>query len=256
MRNGEGGTVPSYNVQLLTDTKHGMVVNVEATTDAIDYRQLKPALERCVTTLGQRPKQIVADGDYTNHASVQAAAECDVDFYGSWPDSWKPVEYDACGRSGDFLASAFPYDPKRDCFTCPAGQVLTRQARMSRGNGIITHVYHAGKTVCGKCPLRSQCAPAGARLGWRRSLTRTEEPAATTAFKTKMATEQAQQIYARRSQIAEFPHAWIKERCGLRQFRCRGRLKVSMEATWACLSYNLARWFSIKRKFNMELAHA
>ena len=38
MRNGEGGTVPSYNVQLLTDTAHGLVVDVEATTDAIDYR--------------------------------------------------------------------------------------------------------------------------------------------------------------------------------------------------------------------------
>ena len=49
MRNGEGGTVPGYNVQLLTDTTHGMVVNVEAATDAIDYRQLKPGLERCVT---------------------------------------------------------------------------------------------------------------------------------------------------------------------------------------------------------------
>jgi transposase len=47
MRNGEGGTVPSYNVQLMTDTQHGLVVNVEATTDAIDYRQLDSALERC-----------------------------------------------------------------------------------------------------------------------------------------------------------------------------------------------------------------
>ena len=47
MRNGDGGTVPSYNVQLITDTAHGLVVNVEATTDAIDYRQLEPALERC-----------------------------------------------------------------------------------------------------------------------------------------------------------------------------------------------------------------
>jgi hypothetical protein len=52
MRNGEGGTVPSYNVQLVTDTTHGLVVNVEATTDAIDYRQLEPALDRCKTTLG------------------------------------------------------------------------------------------------------------------------------------------------------------------------------------------------------------
>lgn len=256
MRNGEGGTVPSYNVQLLTDTTHGLVVNVEATTDAIDYRQLKPALERCVTTLGQTPKELVADGDYTNHASVQAAAECGVDFYGSWQDSWKPVEYDACGRSGDFLASAFPYDPKRDCFTCPAGQILTHQARMNRGNGVVSQVYRPGKTVCAKCPLRSQCAPPNASPAWWRSITRTEEPATTTAFKTKMATEEARQIYAQRSQIAEFPHAWIKERCGLRQFRCRGRLKVSMEATWACLSYNLARWFSIKRKTTLGIAYA
>ena len=256
MRNGEGGTVPSYNVQLLTDTTHGMVVNVEATTDAIDYRQLKPALERCATMLGQTPKQIVADGDYTNHASVQAAAECGVDFYGSWQDSWKPVEYDACGRSGDFLASAFHYDPKRDCFTCPAGQILTHQARLNRGHGVLTHVYRPGKTICSRCPFRSQCAPPNARPAWWRSITRTEEPETTTAFKTKMATAEAQQIYAQRSQIAEFPHAWIKERCGLRQFRCRGRLKVAMEATWACLSYNLARWFGIKRRASLGIASA
>src|SRR6267154_222292 len=66
MRNGEGGTVPSYNVQLLTDATHGLVVNVDATTDAIDHRQMQPALERCQRTLGRKPKQLVADGDYTN----------------------------------------------------------------------------------------------------------------------------------------------------------------------------------------------
>jgi hypothetical protein len=106
MRNGDGGTVPSYNVQLLTDTTHGMVVNVEATTDAIDYRQLQPALEGCETMLGQKPKQLVADGDYTNQASVQVAASCGIDFYGSWQDSWKPIERDAHGHSAGFLASA------------------------------------------------------------------------------------------------------------------------------------------------------
>lgn len=254
MRNGEGGTVPSYNVQTLTDTKHGLVVNVEATTDAIDYRQLKPALERCQTKLGKAPKQLVADGDYTNHASVQAAADCGVDFYGSWQDSWKPVQRDAQGRTAEFMASAFSYDPKRDCFTCPAGKMLTPRACLNRGNGVRTQVYHPGKTVCVKCPLRSQCAPLDARPAWRRSITRIQEPAATTAFKTKMATAEAQQIYRQRSQIAEFPHAWIKERCGLRQFRCRGRLKATMEATWACLSYNLTRWFSMRRKPTLEPA--
>ncbi len=256
MRNGDGGTVPSYNVQLMTDTTHGLVVNVDATTDAIDYRQLQPALERCEKTLGQKPKQIVADGDYTNHASVQAAAVGGVDFYGSWQESWKPGEEDAHGRSAEFLARAFPYDAERDCFTCPAGKILTHHARLNRGNGVHTHVYRAPKTSCPNCPLHGHCAPPNARPAWRRSITRLEEPATTTAFKTKMATEEARQIYAQRSQIAEFPHAWIKQRCGLRQFRCRNRLKVAMEATWACLSYNLTRWFSIQRKSNLATASA
>jgi transposase len=254
MRNGEGGTVPSYNVQLLTDTQHGIVVNVEATTDAIDYRQMKPALERCAKALGRKPKQIVADGDYTNHASVQVAADHGVDFYGSWQESWRAVERDAHGRHGEFLASAFPYDAAHDRFTCPVGQALTHHALMNRAHGVRTHVYRAPKKACPTCPLRDQCAPQQARPDWRRSITRLEEPSATIAFKRKMATEEAKQIYARRSQVAEFPHAWIKERCGLRQFRCRGRGKTTMEAIWACLSYNLTRWFSLRRKLRFEPA--
>jgi transposase len=250
MRNGEGGTVPCYNVQLLTDTTHGLVVNVEATTDAIDYRQLEPALNRCQATLGCLPKQIVADGDYTNHVSVQAAEAAGVNFYGSWQDSWKPVERDAHGRSGAFIGGAFPYDAERDIYLCPAGQKLTHHAVYNEDNGVRRHVYKGPKRACGTCVHRDQCASKNPGADWRRSITRIEEPAATIAFKAKMKTEEAQQIYGQRSQIAEFPHAWIKERCGLRQFRCRGRLKASMEATWACLSYNITRWFSIQRKMN------
>jgi transposase len=248
MRNGEGGTVPSYNVQLVTDTTHGLIVNVEATTDAIDYRQLEPALNRCLQTLGRRPQQIVADGDYTNHASVQAAANCGVDFYGSWQASWRPGERDAQGRSAPFQASAFVYNAEQDCFTCPAGQTLTHHAILNRGHGVRTHVYRAPKEACRTCAHRSECAPQKARPLWVRSITRIEEPAATTVFKAKMATEEARRIYRQRSRIAEFPHAWIKQRCGLRQFRCRGRLKATMEATWASLSYNIMRWFALRRR--------
>jgi transposase len=254
MRNGEGGTVPSYNVQLLTDTTHGLIVNVEATTDAVDHHQLAPALERCAQTLGRLPQQVVADGDYTNHASVQAAADSGVDFYGSWQESWKPGEHDAQGRSGAFLASAFPYDAEQDGFTCPAGERLTHQATQKREQGVRIHVYRAPKAACRKCALRRQCAPPKARPSWVRSISRSEEPPATLAFKAKMATEEAQRIYAQRSRIAEFPHAWLKERCGLRQFRCRGRLKATLEATWAALSYNLTRWFALKRQATLTQA--
>jgi len=252
MRNGEGGTVPSYNLQLLTDTTEGLIVNVEATTEAVDHHQLEPALERCAQTLGRQPGQIVADGDYTNHGSVAAAAaNCGVDFYGSWQESWKPGECDAQGRRAAFLASAFPYQAESDSFTCPAGKTLTHCALQNRQHGVRIHVYRAPREACRACALRSACAPQKARPAWVRSISRLEEPAATVAFNAKMATEEAQQIYAQRSRIAEFPHAWIKERCGLRQFRCRGRLKATMEAMWAALSYNLTRWFALRRRFTL-----
>jgi transposase len=250
MRNGEGGTVPSYNVQLVTDTAHGLVVNVEATTDAIDYRQLEPALNRCQQTVDCLPKQIVADGDYTNHASVQAAEVSKVDFYGSWHDSWKPTEYDAHGRSGKFISSEFPYDAEHNVYVCPAGKRLTLHVVKNNEHGVRLQIYRAPKAACRCCPLRDQCGPKKKGSEWRRSITRGEDPAVTAAFKAKMETEEAKAIYRQRSQIAEFPHAWIKERCGLRQFRCRGKVKASMEATWACLSYNIIRWVSIRRKLN------
>ena len=254
MKNGEGGKVPGYNLQLLTDTAQGMVVNVGATTEGIDHHQLAPALQRCAQTLGRYPQQVVADGGYTNHASVEAAADCGVDFYGSWQESWKAGERDAQGRRGAFRSSAFPYDGEADGYTCPGGEQLTHQATQTRGNGLRIHVYGAPKEACRKCPLRSQCAPPQARPAWVRSIGRSEERAATVAFRTKMATEAAQQIYAQRSRIAEFPHAWIKERCGLRQFRCRGLLKATLEATWAALSYNLTRWFAIQRQNTLPQA--
>jgi transposase len=254
MRNGEGGTVPSYNVQLLTDAAQGLIVNVEATTEAVDHHQLAPALERCQQTLERLPQQVVADGDYTNHASVQAATDCGVDFYGSWQESWKPGERDAQGRSGAFLGSAFPYAAEPDSFTCPAGETLTHQATQNHATGVRLHVYRAPKEACRSCALRHQCAPPNARPAWVRSISRSEEPAATRAFKAKMATAEAQQIYAQRSRLAEFPHAWLKERCGLRQFRCRGRLKATLEATWAALSYNLTRWFALRRRASVPEA--
>jgi len=62
------------------------------------------------------------------------------------------------------------------------------------------------------------------------------------SFLTKMKTEEAKNIYKQRGAIAEFPHAWIKEKIGLRQFHLRGLLKVGIEALWACLTYNIQQW--------------
>ena len=71
---------------------------------------------------------------------------------------------------------------------------------------------------------------------------RDEEAPAVAAFRAKMQTQEAKQIYRQRGPVAEFPNAWIKDKLGLRQFRSRGLLKVTREARWASLTYNIQPW--------------
>ncbi|MEZ6094647.1 MAG: transposase [Pirellulaceae bacterium] len=59
-------------------------------------------------------------------------------------------------------------------------------------------------------------------------------------FRQRMATEQAQQIYKRRSAIAEFPNAEFRNR-GLTQFRVRGQSRVLASTLLYALSFNFMR---------------
>jgi len=52
-------------------------------------------------------------------------------------------------------------------------------------------------------------------------------------------------IYRQRGAVAEFPNAWIKHKLGLKQFRLRGLIKVSLEVLWAALTYNIQQWIRL-----------
>jgi len=68
------------------------------------------------------------------------------------------------------------------------------------------------------------------------------EPEAVVEMRRKMETGEAKAIYHRRGEVAEFPNAWIKDKIGLRKFHVRGLAKATMEAVWACLTYNVMLW--------------
>ena len=62
MKQPEGGAAPSYNVQIVTDAAHSLIVEIEPTQARSDYRQLTPALERLERSLQRQPSQVVVDG--------------------------------------------------------------------------------------------------------------------------------------------------------------------------------------------------
>lgn len=97
MKTSDGGFAPSYNMQVVTDSHMGFVADVRVTQDANDRYQLLPGMEGLQSRCQQRPKQVVADGDFTTNLSVIQMAEHEIDFFGSWnpsPAARVPTEPD------------------------------------------------------------------------------------------------------------------------------------------------------------------
>jgi hypothetical protein len=242
MRQADGGIAPNYNVQISADAAQSLIVDVQVTQAANDSEQLAPAVGRIAARLGRKPRQMLADGDYTNRRSIEAIAELGVDYVGSLRKGGAEKDNTGTGR---FTTAVFVYDSEHDHYVCPGGQHLRYDGRHKHKSGNFFYRYEARVEDCRNCPLQPQCCPGNQHCG--RGLLRTEETAAMIAFRQKMATPEAQKQYRRRSRVIEFCHAWIKSKLGLRQFHLRGLAKVQMEMLWACLTYNLQRWIRLRR---------
>jgi hypothetical protein len=65
-----------------------------------------------------------------------------------------------------------------------------------------------------------------------------------TAFRARMGTPEAKEVYKRRSAIAEFPNADCRNR-GFTQFRVRGLLKAKAQTLWHVLAFNFSRMLNL-----------
>jgi transposase len=241
MKQANGGFGPSYNVQISTDATKGIIVAVDVTQAGTDCDQLVPALERIEANTGKIPEQMLVDGAYTmKNANIEAMEKRGIDLNGPVPENDNEASLKQRGIQPEFYPDKFRYDQTTDTLTCPMEKVLKLHQTRTR-EGRTEYTYLASATDCQACPFRDRCCPKNSP----RMVVRKNDSPAVAAFRAKMETEQAKQLYRTRAQIAEFPHAWIKEKLGLRQFRLRGRQKVRLEAVWACLTYNIQQWLRL-----------
>ncbi len=243
MMGAKGACGPSYNVQISTDARAKIIVGVGATQSATDASELKPAEERIEANLGKKPKQMVVDGGFTNQATMEAMAGKQVDLIGALPERRGVAEkrMKQRGVSPEFYPQAFEYDASTDGCRCPGGKMLAYETKERQGASV-RYRYRAKVSDCRVCAFQAQCCP-GTKRG--RSWVRSEATPEVAAFQAKMETPEAQAIYKQRAGVAEFPNAWIKDKIGLRQFRLRGLAKVTLEALWACLTYNVSQWIRL-----------
>ena len=251
MKQSGGGYAPSHNLQISTDAAHSLIVGVSVTQSANDEGQLLPALDEVKRNLGRLPQQVVADAGFTTRETILEMAERQIDFLGATeePGKHRPTRP---GIEAAFRAEAFVYQAERDTYRCPAGQELLYGSLQQTRVGVVYHVYSAKTADCRSCVFRPKCC-AGASP---RRIFRVQDAPVVEAFKAKMQTAAAQAIYRLRAAVAEFPHAWLKAKIGLRQFRVRGLKKARCEALWACLAYNLAQWVRLRWRARQAVAPA
>jgi transposase len=196
MLQAKGAYGPAYNVQISTDAGAKVIVGVGVSQSANDAGELEPGVERVEANLGQKPKQMVVDEGYMNSGSLEAMVEWEIDLIGSAPEArkapWDP--WQRRGLTREFYPEAFGYDSGADRYTCPAGQVLTYETREQ--HGCWWHYrYRARASDCQACAFQAQCCP-GTKKG--RSLVRREQTAEWKAFRAKMETAEAKEIYKQR----------------------------------------------------------
>lgn len=244
MKQPGGGYAPSYNVQIDTDAKNGVVVAVGVVQAGNDFEQLGPGIDRVEHNLKETPTAVVTDGGYVSKDTIVAMQERAIEYIAPLVDEAGKGQssYDNRGVSEAYHSSKFIYDAQTDSYLCPQGKTLSYEGKEQR-HLQVSYRYRAQRSDCAGCPMKSQCCPGNRVVG--RSVHRSEELAEVAEFRRKMQSERAREIYKTRAQVAETPNLWIKEKFKLRQFSVRGLAKVGMEALWACLTYNISVWMRL-----------
>jgi hypothetical protein len=245
MKHGDNAIVPSYNVQLSTESSNKIIVGMHLSQCSSDAQSLAPAAEEVKENTERYPDQMVADGGFTNKDAIVAMQERGIDLIGSLPDLDKKrvAGAVAAGIDPEFSVQNFTILPETDAVQCRAGKTLLFQTNNTkRGNRY--KVYRAEGSDCVSCEFQKQCCPKNPENGRGVSILVQEDPIIA-SFRKKMESAEAKQIYKQRGPVAEFPNAWIKDKIKLRKYRLRGLVKAGIETMWACLAYNVKQWIRL-----------
>jgi hypothetical protein len=240
MKQGNGGFAPAYNVQSVTDAANKIVVNVEVVRQANDQHQLLGALQR-VEPLAPTA-QVIVDGGYLNEHSIEEALKTGMELIGpaQQRDQQRARNQQQslaqAGIDAQFGAHAFRILENGAALECPRGK---RLKLLSKAAG--HDQYRAEASACARCPDRAQCCPSSGRGSVK--MKRGSE--VVQSFYQRMHEPASKQSYKLRGEVAEFPHAWWKEKFCLRKFHVRGLKKVRLEMKWAALTYNIQQWIRL-----------
>lgn len=230
MRVGHGVEV-SYNVQIVVDHKHKLVLEHEVVNEVTDQGQLSTMAKKAKETLGVETLEVVADRGYYNGEEVKACEQSGITAYVPKPNNSSNL------KRGLFTKEDFIYEPVKDCYRCRAGKELSyRFNSVEQGRAVRSYEIFG----CNRCELKSKCS---INKRGKRRITRWVDEAILEAMARRVA-EHPEKVELRKC-LAEHPFGTIKRAMNQGYFLMRGLTKVGAETSLTILTYNLKRVINI-----------
>jgi transposase len=228
MAHKKGGLHLGYHDHYAVDGGKARII-LEVLVTPADVMENQPFLDmlwRVCFRWQIRPDQVTGDTTYGTVENIVAVEDQKIHAYVPLPD------FDQ--RTPFYGASRFTYDPERDEYRCPEGQVLRRKTAKYT-EGVV--VYRADAAICNACPLKAACTESSQGRQVQRSLN-VEYLDRVRAYHETAAYEKAM---AKRKVWVEPLFGEAKDWHGLRRFRLRRLWKVNIEALLIATGQNLKR---------------
>ena len=217
-----------YSLNYLIDTEESVIVDVEATPTRIskEVDAAETMIERTEQRFGLKPEQIAGDVAYGTGEMLGWLIERGISPH-------IPVWDKSKRKDGTFSRQDFVYQPGRDLYLCPRGNILKTTGRVHDGK---TLLYRASKFDCDPCPLKPRCCPKEPA----RKIPRDVNEAARDHARALMGTEPYLQSRRLRKKI-EARFGDLKWNLGLTRLRLRGLSGARDEFLIAATVQNLRR---------------
>jgi transposase len=228
-----------YNVQIVTDSKHKLIVTHEVTNDINDMKQLHSMAIQAKEIFEAEELDAVADAGYWERDNIKTCHEEKIEVYVPKPEKSHNKS------QGFYTKSDFKYDPVHDCYHCPAGETLMLRG-MRKKNGFDEKIYTT--SACYQCPLKSKCS----KNKQPRRIYRWVHEEVMEELNRRM--HDHPEMIKRRKGLVEHPFGTLKHGMDHGYFLLRGKPKVSAEMALSVLSYNLKRTLNIVNFKELMLA--
>jgi transposase len=226
------GSHASYNVQAVSDDRHGLLVHVEAINASGDVNQFASQIEAANEDLGKACEVACGDAGYANTEELKKIDEHGIKVV-------VPSQRQSLHEQEEkpFSKSQFSYDRQGDCYICPQQQLLTLECTDNKRARKYYRITKA--SLCRNCEHFGQCTTSkkGRRL-MRLILEEAKE-------KFEALYESSKDIYDRRKTRAELPFGHIKSNLQTRSFMLRGKDGVNAEAALLATCFDLRRIMTI-----------